>query len=867
MKKGPTKKVLTFVLVLAMLFSLSAVGLVPAAAADNSNQYTFQVLFTSDVHGCFYDWNYSTNASSTGLARIATTINQLRTPDTILLDVGDAIQGNGTTIFTSDAWSGLFPTVQGFQYLNYDAVVLGNHEFNFGIPALEKAYGIGQGPNGSDTLSIPVLSGNVLDKDGKQAFDAYFVKTMPNGLRVAIIGMTTPNIDRWDAANLEAAGYTTESATKMTEQTIKYLKDNNLADVFVAAEHMGTDSDIALGREGADARDVLGDQYNADNLAIFIGAHDHTQTDTIINGVRFVEVKNAGAQMGQVQVTVTKQSDGTWAVADKTADTSINFINYSAVTTNANYVASDPGYLAALKDANDFGIANCTTVIGQLIGDPLVPNPTLKGTYEGYLQDTALIHLINNAMLYYTNQYVASDEFKAENPDYSNMSVTLSGTAPLDTNANHQPGDITRGSASTIYKYDNNTLYVLAMTGAEFKQWMEWSYTFVGPFIANNVYNMGPAMKEGDLTIPYGNGNMPGYNMDQFAGVTYKVDLTKPVGSRIVDLKDAQTGGDFDLSKTYLVAVNNYRANSQLCAATGNPVYGDSPKPIILAQDIETKFPGTGEGMLGVMINYIQNQLGGTVDNTDNKLAEPANWSYITPYIDPALQAKAIAAVNAGEIALSPVNGNSYAVRAVTTADLGCVAFQDIPTGVWYYDAVDTALKSGLMNGTGPYTFDPDSGLTREMMVTILYRLAGQPAVDGAPSFTDVPADQWYTDAIAWGEQAGLVQGIGGSQFGLGQLITRQEMATLLFRYLLANDLADSAASSDLSVFSDSGAVASWALDAMKFSVGTGLIQGTADSTLDPAGLSTRAQAATLLTRVTDYIDSLTDSTATDAAA
>ena len=850
MKHGTLKKLLTLTIILAMVLSLTVVGFGPAAAADD--QYTFQILFTSDLHGCFYDWSYSTNANYTGLARVATKIDELRDEDTILIDLGDTIQGNGTTIFTSDAWEGMYPVLAGFDFLAYDAWVLGNHEFNFGIAALENAYGKGQGEDGGNLFSGAVLSGNIFDADDNNVFDAYTIKELPNGLRVAIIGMTTPNIDRWDAANLADAGYYTESATVITEQTIKYIKDNNLADVIIAAEHMDLRGEYE--REGSGAEEVLANKYNADNIDLFIGAHGHLNTNVMENGVRFVEIGANGGRLGQVEVTVTKQADGSWVVADKEEDTVMTNITLSQYSDNANFVEADPQYKEALKAAHDFGVANCTTVIGALIGEPLVPPPALSPTYEGYLQDTALIHLINDAMLYYTNEYVASDEFKADYPEYADMAVTLSGTAPLDTNANHQPGEITRGSASTIYKYDNNTLYVLAMTGEQFKAWMEWAYMFIGPFIANGEYDMGPAMKDGDLNIPYGNGNMAGYNMDQFEGVTYRVDLTQPVGSRIVDLKNKETGEDFDLEETYLVAVNNYRAGTQLTAPTGNPIYGDAPKPVILARDIETKCPGTGEGMLGVMIDYIQNELDGVIDNTDNKFFTP-NWSYILPDIDEDLLAVAVEAINAEQIALFPVNGNSYARRAVRDSEVAwSLAFYDIRPYAWYFGAIGTAIETGLMNGTSPITFAPGGALTREMFVTILYRLAGEPDA-GESSFADVSEGRWYSDAIAWGEDAGIVEGLGEATFGLGNMVTRQEMVTILYRYITAVDAIGGVEPGDLSEFNDGGSVASWASEAMAFSVGADLVTGVGDGRLDPGGRSTRAQAAMLFIRIADYLD------------
>lgn len=849
MKHSLNKRLLTLILALTMTLSLGAAGIAPIAAESS---FEFQILFTGDLHGCFYDWSYSTNANYSGLARIAAKINELRDDNTILLDMGDSIQGNGTTVFHTDpAWEGLYPVLAGMEYLDYDLWVLGNHEFNFGIPALEKAYGKGLGKDGGNLFSGAVLAGNVFDADDKPVYGSYWIKEFDNGLRVAIIGMTNPNIDRWDATNLDKAGYHTESATVCTEATIKYLKDNKLADIFIAAEHM--DQRREYEREGSGSADVLANAYNAKNLSLFIGAHGHGNVNTMLEGVRYVEIGANGARMGQLNISVSKTKDG-WEVADKENDVVMTNIMVDYSSTYAGFTEGDPGYKAALKAAHDFGVANCATVIGKYIGEPLVPDPEIKGTYEAYLQDTALVHLINDAMLHYTNIYAAGDAFQSAHPEYAGMEVTLSGTAPLNTNANHRAGDITRGSVATIYTYDNNTLYILAMTGAQYKAWMEWSYTFIGPFIANNEYDRGPAFKAGDLTIPYGNGNMPGYNMDQFAGVSYKVDLTQPVGSRIVELKDAYTGEDFDLEQTYLVAVNNYRATTHLTTKTGNAIYGDGPKPVILAEEIEKTCPATGEGMLGVMIDYIQNELGGVIDNTDNAFFEP-NWEYILPEIDPVLRARAVKAVNGGEIAITPVNGNNYARRAVNTLEVISAAdFSDVDVAAWYFGAVDFAVKAGLMNGLGDGTFGPDIALTREMFVTLLYRMDGEEETNVILGFADVPAGQWYSKPIFWAQNNKLAQGIGDGYFGRGRNVSREEIATLLYRYMAYIGAQDGAEPGDLSAFDDAEDVSAWALDAMKWMVGAELMSGY-DGALHPADPATRAQAATLFMRVMEYIE------------
>jgi hypothetical protein len=130
----------------------------------------------------------------------------------------------------------------------------------------------------------------------------------------------------------------------------------------------------------------------------------------------------------------------------------------------------------------------------------------------------------------------------------------------------------------------------------------------------------------------------------------------------------------------------------------------------------------------------------------------------------------------------------------------------------------------------------------------------GSEAVAGDISFTDVPAGQWYTNAIKWASKAGAIEGVGNNLFGLGQGVTRQQIATMLYRYLKSIDAIEGIKPDDLSDFSDSDKIASWALEAMEWIVGAGIMEGY-DSALHPGDTATRAQVATLFMRVMEYID------------
>lgn len=168
--------------------------------------------------------------------------------------------------------------------------------------------------------------------------------------------------------------------------------------------------------------------------------------------------------------------------------------------------------------------------------------------------------------------------------------------------------------------------------------------------------------------------------------------------------------------------------------------------------------------------------------------------------------------------------------------------------GHWAYDAVSYAYKNSLMNGVNASRFAPDSTLNRAMMVTILYRMTGSPAVSGNSVFSDVPSGKWYSDAVQWASVNGVVNGVGKDRFAPDTQITREQMASMMMRYAQFKQYS-TGKSADLSTFKDAGSISSWALDSVKWANAVGLINGRTASTIAPQGTATRAEAATILMR------------------
>ena len=190
---------------------------------------------------------------------------------------------------------------------------------------------------------------------------------------------------------------------------------------------------------------------------------------------------------------------------------------------------------------------------------------------------------------------------------------------------------------------------------------------------------------------------------------------------------------------------------------------------------------------------------------------------------------------------------NGQVTVTVTFAEAP-LPFHDVTEGDWFYEAVRCAYETGLMDGVGDNLFAPNSQTTRAQLVTILYRLEGEPEVSGTSGFTDVEAGTWYTDAVAWAAANGIVNGVSETEFAPGKDITREQLATILFRYAEAKGY-DVSARADLSAYTDADQIQSYAAESVAWAVAEGLIQGFEDNTLRPAGNATRAQIATILMR------------------
>lgn len=510
-----------------------------STSTKDMNTVKLQILATSDLHGRFVSYEYASNEATTSgsLSQLATVIKEQKklNPNTILVDNGDTIQDNSAELFLTDK---AHPMIVGMNELKYDTWTLGNHEFNY-LPNLD---------NILKQSKATVLCGNVYRPDGTPLGDDYKIINK-NGVKIALIGMVTPNIIKWDEENLK--GWKITDPVAETKEVVKQLKGK--VDIFIAVEHMGIDSEYGV--TGSGVTDLANE---VPELTAIIAGHAHSQIPSqIINGVLVTEPGCNGQALSKIDISLKKSSSG-YKVVSKNSE----LILMNDAKTGKIY-GQDEALVTKLAPYHEKAVDDAKSVIGQLINGDLVPPDAISGIPTIQIQPTALISLINKVQKEYGN-------------------ADISAAAAFRTDANVKMGALSKADAAKIYKYDN-TLYVVEITGAQLKNYMEWSAQYY------NTYT------PGDLTVSF-NENIRGYNYDMFSGINYNIDISKPVvptdtvnpgsphlhfaTSRIVNLtkEDGTPVRDSDVFK---LAVNNYRYSTVL-----NPMFGDKIKVIYKSDEV-----------------------------------------------------------------------------------------------------------------------------------------------------------------------------------------------------------------------------------------------------------------------------------------
>lgn len=504
MRKSAHKCIVALVLTVAM-----AVGLALPAAAAVEESKTVTILQTSDLHGMVNPYDYASNkVSKTSLAHAATIIKAERSkdPNLLLLDTGDTTQANYIQEFLNENPN---PIIGALNYLDYDAWTLGNHEFNFGFSYVTKEISEFEGVT---------LAGNIYKADGSRWIDAYHIFDV-DGVKVAVFGIDAPHIPRWEKA--DPTHYDNMSFTSPMEETGKILKElDGKADVVIGSIHYGLEGEY--GTEGVQA---LAETYGDRIDALLIG-HAHAVVDETIGGIPVLEPGSNGQYVSKVTITLTGSGSG-WTV-DKSATTG-ELLDCSAVTPDADF-------LAEFKSLHEKSLAMASREVGQVGKTFLDPVELLPGIPNAIIQDNPVIDLINKVQMEQTG-------------------ADVSLAALFDSSSNLEAGPFLHRDSVKIYKYDN-TLFAVKVTGKQLKAIMERQ--------AGGFFNR---YQSGDVTVSF-NPNIRMYNYDEFAGVNYEIDISKPEGQRIQNV--TYQGKPLSDTQTLVLALNNYRYGGLVSAGLLN---------------------------------------------------------------------------------------------------------------------------------------------------------------------------------------------------------------------------------------------------------------------------------------------------------
>jgi len=500
-------------LVLVMILSLAVqlfqpTGIVSAQAVTRD----LVILGTSDIHGNVENYDYFTDSvptgsSQRGLTKILTYVKGVlaTNPDTILIDNGDTIQGTPLAYyFNMIDTAPMNPLAASMNAMGYVSATVGNHEFNYG-PAVFNKF--------QSEATFPLLSANVTGcRD--YTFEPYTIKDV-NGVQVGILGLTPPAVVHWERPE-NIVGCVFEDA--MTAAN-RYVPEMRLAgaDIIVVAAHSGLDDSYGYGRDENFVKFLANEVPGID---VILAGHAHANVaGQLVNGVLVTEPNYHTRNISDIRITVT--GSGTdWVVTTK-----------SATTPAMGSTAEDAGLVTLMKPYHDAAVAYINTPIGTA-------TDAFPGGFAARIQDGPMADLINQVQM----DAAAEAGFPVE----ASLAALFTNQAQLSA------GPIKLKDAYAVYIYDN-TLYVVEATGQMIKDELEWT---AGYF---NQYYYEPA----GVTV---NSTVRDYNYDLWSGIEYTLDVTKPAGQRVVELK--LNGEPLAMDQLVRVALNNYRATGKFMAAT-----------------------------------------------------------------------------------------------------------------------------------------------------------------------------------------------------------------------------------------------------------------------------------------------------------
>lgn len=472
----------------------------PVNPLQGNGSFDLVVAATTDVHGRARGWDYYADApdSLRGLSRVATIVDSLRRVsyvDPLVVDAGDIIQGNPLAYVAARVDTTLRnPMIAAMNAIGYNAAAIGNHEFNYGLPYLDRAIG---------EAHFPLLATNAYAPDGTHRFRGWALATR-RGVRIGIIGATTPGSMVWDRDNLAGRVVVRDIVPEVREAVRE--AHNTGVDVVIVLLHSGLNEPSSY--------DTVGTNIGSENVAarvahevrgidLIVYGHSHKEMrDTVIAGTLLMQPKNWAQSVGVAHLMIDRRN-GRWQVVSRRSTT----VQVARHSENAQV-------LAVTAEAHRAAVHYSTTPIGD--------TPVAWRADSARVIDTPII------------DFILEVERKASG-------AQLASTAVFETSASLGPGQITVARLAALYPYDN-TLRAVKISGAQLRAYLEQSARYFR------------GREDGSVDV---DPQIPGYNYDIVAGVDYTLDVSRPIGERVTRLE--YNGRPVAPTDTFTMALNNYR--------------------------------------------------------------------------------------------------------------------------------------------------------------------------------------------------------------------------------------------------------------------------------------------------------------------
>ena len=784
-----TKKLLSLLLVLCLVLSLSCTAFAAGEAKPLDGKTV--ILHSNDVHGAIDLYAAMASLKADYEAQGA---------EVILADAGDYSQG---TVYVSVNKGA--DAVTMMNATGYDVATIGNHEFDYGYAQLAE---------NMKAAKFKVLCADVLGADGKTIFDANTI-IEKGGVKIGFFGLETPEAQ-------------TKANPKLI-QGLKFLAGKDGKELYACAaaqvaalKEQGADIIVCLAHLGVDGSSEPYTSYdlskNVKGIDFIIDGHSHTVMTAGPHKEAIQSTGTAFANIGVITIdNATKKIVGNelkaiWHTEENADGKSVTVVDYKTRDEKVAAAAK------AIIDPIDKAYGEKFAVSKVELNGAKAPN----GNRDS---ETNLGDLITDAMLW----KIRSDA-TIKVPVENVVAITNGGGIRATVKA----GDVTKKDINTVLPF-GNTLSVVYVTGAELLEALEAS-TYCTP------ESLGGFPQAAGVTFTVKTYEKYDANPDPYPKSTYY----GPKSIQRVTI-DNVNGKKFDPTATYAVVTNNFVAGG-----------GDTYYAFAAATD---QFD-TGLPLDEVVMEYITKELKGVIGET---YSEPAGRITVDQGIAPyyaalrevildksaytaetyAVYAAACAKMDAAATEAERVAAYPAVVKAAAALKLVGNTFTDAQSG-WYKPAVDFAQASGLMAGVGGGEFAPGVTTTRAMVAQVLYEAEGAPSVEGKTCpLTDVAAGQWYTNAVIWAYNAGVISGRGDGTFCPDDTITRQEMAVMFYGWLSGGEslIDGEQIKTALADFDDGASVASWAQEAVAYCYLANIMVGN-DGRFDPAGSLDRAQLA-----------------------